>query len=73
MKYLSLAALIAPLMAIAAPLHAEVVASDDSGFVTRDVAVVDATPKEVWLALISPGKWWNSAHTWSAVAANLTL
>ncbi|MEO9670747.1 MAG: hypothetical protein ABJF80_07905, partial [Marinomonas sp.] len=29
--------------------------------------------KAVWLALISPSKWWNKAHTWSGDAANLTL
>lgn len=72
MRYLA-AATLAPLLAWATAAQAEVIASDDTGFVTRDVAVVDATPKEVWLALISPAKWWNSAHTWSADAANLTL
>ncbi len=58
---------------VAQPLGAEVVESDDNGFVTRDVAVVKATPKETWLALISPAKWWNSSHTWSGDSANLTL
>ncbi|MEM7666132.1 MAG: SRPBCC family protein [Pseudomonadota bacterium] len=67
----SLAALLA--LAIASPLSAEVVDSDDRGFVTRDEAVVEATPKETWLALISPARWWNSAHTWSADSANLAL
>ena len=57
----------------AQPLAAEVVESDDSGFITRDVAVVKATPKAAWLALISPAKWWNSGHTWSGDAANLTI
>lgn len=57
----------------AQPLAAEVVESDDNGFITRNVAIVKATPKETWLALISPAKWWNSAHTWSGDAVNLTL
>jgi hypothetical protein len=57
----------------AQPLAAEVVESDDNGFVTRDAAVVKADPKAAWLALISPAKWWNSGHTWSGDAANLTL
>lgn len=65
---------LASLLAVAAqPLAAEVVESDDGGFVTRDAAVVKATPKATWLALISPAKWWNSGHTWSGDAANLTM
>ena len=67
------AALCAPMLAMALPAQAEVVQSGGDGFVTRNVAVVDATPKEVWLALISPAKWWNSGHTWSGDAANMTL
>jgi len=66
-------AVVALSMAAAQPALAEVVDIDDSGFVTRDMAIVSATPKAVWLALISPARWWNSAHTWSADAANLTL
>ena len=72
MKFLA-AVLAAPLLFAATSAQAEIVESNVGGFVTRDEAIVDATPKEVWLALISPAKWWNSAHTWSADAANLTL
>lgn len=72
MKYLAAAAL-ALIAAWASAAQAEVIASDGTGFVTRDEAVVDATPKEVWLALISPAKWWNSGHTWSGDAANLSI
>jgi len=57
----------------AVPACAEVVEIGGRNFVTRDEAVVSASPKEVWLALISPGRWWSSAHTWSGDAANLTL
>ena len=59
--------------AAAHPLHAEVQATSDRGFVTRDEAVVDASPKEVWLALIAPARWWNSAHTWSGDSSNLSI
>ena len=55
------------------PAGAEVVKADDGGFITRDIAVVEAPPKQVWLTLISPSRWWNSAHTWSGDAANLTI
>ncbi|MBA4165384.1 MAG: hypothetical protein C0510_12295 [Erythrobacter sp.] len=58
---------------LAIPAHAEVVESTTGGFVTRDAAVVKASPKEAWLALIAPRNWWSSAHTWSGDAANLTL
>ena len=57
----------------AAPLAAEVTDSDDRGFITRDEAVVEADLKQTWLALISPARWWNSSHTWSGDAANLTI
>jgi len=61
------------LAAGAAPLAAEVERMDDNSFLTRDEAVVAADPKEVWLALISPARWWRSEHTWSGEAANLRL
>lgn len=57
----------------AAPVQAEVTRTTDNGFTTRDEAVVEATPKAVWLSLISPADWWNSDHTWSGDAGNLTL
>lgn len=68
-----IAALGAALVLTSAAAHAEVVEGDERGFVTRDEAVVEATPKEVWLALISPAKWWNSSHTFTGDAANLSL
>ena len=57
----------------AAPATAEVTAIGPNSFVSRHTAVVEASPKEVWLALISPAGWWTSEHTWSGDAANLTL
>ncbi len=57
----------------AAPAHGEVSRTTDSSFTTRDEAVVEASPKAVWLALISPSNWWNSDHTWSGDSGNLTL
>ncbi|QFT78254.1 SRPBCC family protein [Erythrobacter sp. THAF29] len=55
------------------PLAAEVIEEDDKGFVTRDQAIVEASPKQVWLELITPSNWWNDAHTWSGDAANMTI
>ena len=55
------------------PASAEVVATSENGFVTQDSAAVAASPRQVWLALIKPGLWWNDDHSWSGDAANMTL
>ncbi|MEE4155444.1 MAG: SRPBCC family protein [Erythrobacter sp.] len=55
------------------PARAEITAESDRGFVTRHEVVLEASPKETWLALISPARWWNAQHTWSGDAENLTL
>ena len=66
-----------PLAALAAvvsqPAVAEVIEAKDGRFVTRDSVTVKATPRETWLALISPGKWWSDSHTWSGDAANMSI
>ncbi|BDI61470.1 SRPBCC family protein [Qipengyuania nanhaisediminis] len=59
--------------ATSAPAAAEVVTAENGHFVTRAEAIVEADPKAVWLALISPARWWSDEHTWSADAANLSL
>ena len=60
-------------LAMSAPAAAEVVATSDNGFVTKDEATIAATPRQVWLALIKPGEWWNDSHTWSGDASNMSL
>lgn len=67
------AALALATLASAGPASAEVTRATDDSFVSRHEVVVKASPKEVWLALISPAGWWQSAHTWSGDAKNLTL
>lgn len=57
----------------AAPASAEVTRTTDNSFVSRHEVVVEASPKQVWLALITPADWWRSEHTWSGDAKNLTL
>lgn len=66
-------ATIAAAISAATPLAAEVIEQKEGHFVTKDEAVVEADLKETWLALIQPAKWWNSAHTWSGDAANMTI
>ncbi|AOL95196.1 SRPBCC family protein [Porphyrobacter sp. LM 6] len=72
-RALCVAALAGAALTLAAPAAAEVTRSSDAGFVSRHEVLVEASPKEVWLALISPAQWWTSDHTWSGDAANLTL
>lgn len=60
-------------LALSAPAQAEVIKEDESGFVTRDTAVVSASPYDTWRALIAPGEWWNDSHTWSADASNMYI
>ncbi len=60
-------------LVLATPAVAELTRAADDGFVSRHEVVVEASPKDVWLALIAPAGWWRSEHTWSADAANLTL
>lgn len=58
---------------VVTPAAAEVVSTSEDGFVTRATAEVAAEPLATWLALTKPGDWWNSDHTWSGDAANMTL
>lgn len=73
MKSFSFASLLAASAFFAVPAQAEVVTQDGDMFVTRDAQIAPASLMETWLALITPAKWWNGAHSWSGDAANLTL
>jgi uncharacterized protein YndB with AHSA1/START domain len=57
----------------AGPAAAEVTGQNASGFATAGTIVIAGAPERVWSALILPGRWWNSEHSWSGNAANLTL
>lgn len=66
--------LIAALLAVtASPAAAEVAASSESGFVSRNVVEVPAGPAAAWAALSRPSDWWNGEHSYSGSAANLTI
>jgi uncharacterized protein YndB with AHSA1/START domain len=56
-----------------APVHAEVMASAPGGFAVKENFQTAATPARVWAVLVTPARWWDSEHTWSGSAANLTL
>lgn len=67
-------ALLAGLMALAsAPLRAETSEVSPSGFTITYAVVVESDPQKVWQAFTQLPNWWNSTHTWSGQAANLSL
>ena len=68
------AGLITASLALAGPAaKAEVVARSETGFVVRLASEVTAPPAEVWKTILAPAQWWQSQHTFSGDAANLTL
>ncbi|MGF7155285.1 SRPBCC family protein [Novosphingobium gossypii] len=73
MKSLAFATVAAVLTLVPAFADASVVQVGQNGFVIRDVTQVPASPEETWAVLVKPSVWWNSEHTWSGDAANLSL
>lgn len=73
MKAATAAALAAGLLASAAAARAEVSEASASGFTINHAMVVDADPQAVYQAFTQLPRWWNSAHTWSGQASNLSL
>jgi hypothetical protein len=63
-------------MLFAAPAgnaRAEVLSVAGNGFEVRETVHVAAAPDKAYAALLQPARWWNSDHTFSGNAANLTL
>jgi Polyketide cyclase / dehydrase and lipid transport len=58
---------------LSAPAAAEVKSVADSGFAISNRVTVKATPAQAYAALAKPGFWWDSAHTYSGDAKNLTM
>jgi uncharacterized protein YndB with AHSA1/START domain len=63
----------AALLAAATVGHAEVVSVGATGFEVRESMHVAAPPSKVYDGLLHPASWWNSEHTFSGSAANMTL
>lgn len=63
----------AALACMAAPARAEVVSRTETGFVIRLASEVTAAPTDAWKTILTPAQWWQSQHTFSGDAANLTL
>ena len=73
MKSFAIALAAAGMALVPSVASASVAQATASGFVVRHVAQVSATPDETWAVLVKPSVWWDSEHTWSGDAANLTL
>jgi uncharacterized protein YndB with AHSA1/START domain len=67
------AALTALSLALTVPASAAVVNVGPSGFELKQTVHIAASPDQVYAALIQPKLWWDSDHTFSGSAANLTL
>jgi uncharacterized protein YndB with AHSA1/START domain len=67
------AALAALLTLACGSAGAAVVTSSDAGFEILETATIAAPPKDVYDGFVRVGRWWNSEHTFSGDASNLTL
>ncbi len=57
----------------AAPARAEVVEVSETGFTVKEAVTVSVPPEKAYAAFVAVGKWWDSAHTYSGDAANLSI
>jgi len=71
MRIIAAAAIAAVTLAGAA--RAAVVEATPTGFQVKQSAEIAAPAAKVWAALGQIGSWWNSEHSWSQDAKNLTL
>ncbi len=53
--------------------NAAVVDTAENGFDIQQTVHIAASPAKVYATLIVPAKWWNSQHTFSQNAANLSI
>jgi hypothetical protein len=69
MRWVALAAV----LALGGGAQAEVVEALPGGLQVKQSVEIAAPADKVWTALGQIGGWWNSAHSWSGDAKNLTL
>ncbi|MDP3866953.1 ATPase [Phenylobacterium sp.] len=60
-------------LSLAGAARAEVVDQSPQGFQSRHVVTIAAPPEKVRVATLAPSGWWNSSHSWSGDARNLTI
>jgi hypothetical protein len=61
------------LLGAANAARAEIVSVTPEGFEVRETVHVVSAPDKAYGALLTPARWWDSNHTFSQNAANLTL
>lgn len=59
--------------AAAGPAQAEIKNAKDDSFLITFKQTIPAPPAKVFESIGKPNLWWNSAHSWSSNAANLSL
>ena len=64
---------VAALALAATAARAEVMDATPGGFQVRHAVEIAAPAAKVWASLVQPAIWWDSSHTWSGSAANLSL
>jgi uncharacterized protein YndB with AHSA1/START domain len=69
----STAALAVVLCAMASVSRAEVADSGANGFTIKITTSIHASPADVYKKLVHIGDWWNSQHTYSGDAHNLSI
>lgn len=64
---------VAALALAATAARAEVMDATPGGFQVRHAVEIAAPAAKVWASIVQPATWWDSSHTWSGSAANLSL
>jgi len=72
MKWLAVLAVAAAFLA-AGPARAEVKSTWTAGIRLENKVTIAAPPDRVYAALADIGKWWDSEHTYTGDAANMTI
>lgn len=55
------------------PAAGEVTKSEPGGFVSTHKLVIAAPPGKVWDTIVRPSVWWSKDHSYSGIAANLSI
>ena len=72
-RFVGAALLVLLVVGAAGGANGEVKSAASDGFVIVHSRRVEAAPEKVYAALPAVDRWWNSGHTWSGDAGNLSL
>lgn len=68
-----IASVVAVAILVAAPAQATVTNVGPSGFTVQEVVQITVPVARVWDTILKPGGWWNSEHSYSHDANNMTI